>query len=232
MVCARLGFHCRVNGASWRGATGRMTVWVWAAARDGISRIQSTPGWSAQRMAARSVSASSMAGGATRAASSAWRWARAQAGNRASGAVPSTSWPSSDSAMVSRLARRWPGRRPTSSGSAQSTSAATPAGSDRAAGEGHVDVAGNDSVEEVGQPHPPQFDGHLWCFGGEQADQVWGEHRGGGRGDAQPHGACLAASDAPYSGPGGGDLVENDLRAGEQFGAGAGDGNLAGGAGE
>ena len=55
VVCARLGFHCRVNGTSWRGATGRMTVWVWAAARDGISRIQSMSGWSAQRMAARSV---------------------------------------------------------------------------------------------------------------------------------------------------------------------------------
>ena len=103
---------------------------------------------------------------------------------------------------------------------------------DRAAGEGHVDVAGNDSVEKLGQPHPLQFDSYLWCFGGEQADQMRGEHRGGGRGDAQPHGACLAASDAAYSGLGGGDLVENDLRAGEQFGAGAGDGNPPGRAGE
>ncbi len=33
MVCTRLGFHCRVNGTSWRGVTGRMIVWVWAAAR-------------------------------------------------------------------------------------------------------------------------------------------------------------------------------------------------------
>jgi len=49
---------------------------------------------------------------------------------------------------------------------------------DQAAGEGHIDVAGNDSVEEVGQPHPLQFDGYLRCFGGEQADQVGGEHCG------------------------------------------------------
>jgi hypothetical protein len=61
---------------------------------------------------------------------------------------------------------------------------------------------------------------------------VRGEHWGGGWGDAQPHGACLAASDAAYRGLGRGDLVEDDLRAGEQFGAGAGDGDLAGGAGE
>jgi len=47
-----------------------------------------------------------------------------------------------------------------------------------------------------------------------------GEHRGGGRGDAQPHGACLAAGDAAHGGLGGGDLVENDVRAGEQLGGG------------
>jgi hypothetical protein len=110
MVCARLGFHCKVNGTSWRGTTGRSTVWARAAARDGISR----------------------------------------------------------------------------------------------------------------QPHPLQFDGYLWCFGAEQADQVRGEHRGSGRGDAQPHGACLAASDAADRGLGGGDLVESDFRAGEQFGTCAG----------
>ena len=52
MVWTRLGFHCRVNGTSWRGATGRMTVWVWAAASDGISKIQSMSRWLAQRMAA------------------------------------------------------------------------------------------------------------------------------------------------------------------------------------
>ena len=103
---------------------------------------------------------------------------------------------------------------------------------DRAAGEGHIDVAGNDSVDELGQPHPLQFDSYLWCFGGEQTDQVRGEHWGSGRGDAQPHGACLAAGDAAHGGLGGGDLVENDRRAGEQFGTGAGDGNPAGGAGE
>jgi hypothetical protein len=61
---------------------------------------------------------------------------------------------------------------------------------------------------------------------------VRGEHRGSGRGDAQPDAACLAASDAADCGLGGGNLVEDDFRAGEQFGAGAGDGNPAGGAGE
>src|SRR5258708_37223978 len=43
---------------------------------------------------------------------------------------------------------------------------------DRAAGEGHIDVAGSDSVEEIGQPHPLQVDSYLRCFGGEQIDQV------------------------------------------------------------
>ncbi len=47
----------------------------------------------------------------------------------------------------------------------------------------------------------------------------------------QPHGAGLAAGDAADRGLGGGGLAENDLRAGEQFGAGAGQGDLAGGAG-
>jgi hypothetical protein len=63
VVCARLGFHCRVNGTSCPEATGRTTVLVWAAARDGVSRIQSTSGWSAQRVAARSVSTSPAVGG-------------------------------------------------------------------------------------------------------------------------------------------------------------------------
>src|SRR6185437_9168416 len=103
---------------------------------------------------------------------------------------------------------------------------------DRAAGKGHIDVAGSDSAEEVGQPHPLQVDSYLRCFGGEQIDQGGGEHGGGGRGDAQPHGAFLAVGDAADRGLGGGGLVEDDLRAGEQFRAGTGQGDLAGGAGE
>jgi hypothetical protein len=219
MVCTRLGFHCRVNGMSWRGATGRMIVWVWAAVRDGISKIQSMSGWSAQRMDARSVSASSTVGGAMPAVSGAWRWARAQAGNSASGgdaqhvvgefgqrdqvaAGQAMAWAQADQ---QRFGAEHLGGDPGRFG-------------DRAAGQGHVDVAGSDGVEEVGQPHPLQFDSYLWCFGGEQIDQVRGEHGGGGRGDAQPHGACLAVGDAAGGGLGGGDLVENDRRAGEQFG--------------
>ena len=90
----------------------------------------------------------------------------------------------------------------------------------------------SDSVQELGQPHPPEFDSYLRCFGGEQIDQVGGEHGGGGWGDAQPHGACLAAGDAADRGLGGGGLVEDDLGAGEQFGAGAGQDDLTGAAGE
>ena len=103
---------------------------------------------------------------------------------------------------------------------------------DRAAGEGHIDVAGSDSVQEIGQPHPLQVDSYLRRFGGEQIDQVGGEHGSGGRGDAQPDGAFLAVGDAADRGLGSGSLVENDLRAGEQFGAGARQGDLTGGAGE
>src|SRR5215470_8211375 len=103
---------------------------------------------------------------------------------------------------------------------------------DRAAGEGHIDVAGSDSVQEIGQPHPLQVDSYLRRFGGEQIDQVGGEQGGGGGGDAQPHGAFLAVGDASDRGLGGGGLVENDLRTGEQFGAGAGQGDLTGGTGE
>jgi len=103
---------------------------------------------------------------------------------------------------------------------------------DRAAGEGHINVSGSNSTDEIGQPHPPEFDGYLRCFGGEQADQVRREHRGSRRGDAQPYGARLAASDAAHGGLGGGDLVENNLRPDAQLGAGAGDGNLAGRAGK
>jgi len=51
---------------------------------------------------------------------------------------------------------------------------------DQAAGEGHIDVAGDDSIEELGQPHPLQFDSYSWCFGGEQTEQVRGEHWGSG----------------------------------------------------
>ena len=85
---------------------------------------------------------------------------------------------------------------------------------------------------------PPQPSAESWTsptlrrFGGEQIDQVGGEHGGGGRGDAQPDGARLAVGDAADGGLGGGGLVEDDLGAGEQFGAGAGQGDLAGGAGE
>jgi hypothetical protein len=39
VVCARLGFHCKVNGTSCPEAAGRTTVSVWAAARDEMSMI-------------------------------------------------------------------------------------------------------------------------------------------------------------------------------------------------
>jgi hypothetical protein len=77
-----------------------------------------------------------------------------------------------------------------------------------------------------------QVDGHVGGLGCEQVDQVRGEHERGGRRDAQPHGARLPAGDAVHGGLRRGDLVEDDLRAAEQFGAGAGEGHPAGGAGK
>jgi hypothetical protein len=52
---------------------GRITLVVCAAARDGMSRIQSISGWSVQRVAARSVSVRSTVGGLMPAASRACR---------------------------------------------------------------------------------------------------------------------------------------------------------------
>ncbi len=95
---------------------------------DPMSRTQSTPGWSAHRVAARSASARSAEGGLMPAASRACDWLRAQAGNRSAGMVPSTSWARSDSATAGRPASRCSGRSPTSSGSAQNTSLAVPSG--------------------------------------------------------------------------------------------------------
>jgi hypothetical protein len=70
-VRAGWGFHCKVNGTSCAGEVGRITVVVCAAARDGMSRIQSMSCCSAQRVAVRSVSARSMVGGLMPACSSA-----------------------------------------------------------------------------------------------------------------------------------------------------------------
>jgi hypothetical protein len=64
---------------------------VCAAARDGMSKIHSMSRCSAQRVAVRSVSARSMAGGLMPACSSACRWLSAQPGNRSAGVVPRTS---------------------------------------------------------------------------------------------------------------------------------------------
>jgi hypothetical protein len=37
---------------------------------------------------------------------------------------------------------------------------------DEAAGECHIDAAGDDGAEKLGQPHQLQFDGNVRCFGG------------------------------------------------------------------
>ena len=55
VLWARVGFHCKVNGTSCTGSTGRIMVVVCAAARDGMSRIHSMSCWSAQRVAVRST---------------------------------------------------------------------------------------------------------------------------------------------------------------------------------
>jgi len=102
----------------------------------------------------------------------------------------------------------------------------------QAAGHGHVDAAGDQGGGQAGQPHPLQVHGHLGRFGREPADEVRGEHRADGRGDAQPHRARVAAGDTAHRGVRGSDLVKDDLRPGQQLSARASHRDPAGGAGE
>jgi len=72
----------------------------------------------------------------------------------------------------------------------------------------------------------------MRCLGCELADEMRGEDGGNGRGDAQPDCARLSGGDPAHRGVCCCDLVEDDLRAGQQFGSGAGHRDSAGGAGE
>jgi hypothetical protein len=100
------------------------------------------------------------------------------------------------------------------------------------AGHGHVDTTGNQCIGQPGQPHPLQVHRHLRCLVREQADQVGRQHRGDRRGDTHAHRTGLPPSDPADRRAGRGDLLQDDLRPGQQFGTGAGQRDPSGGAGE
>jgi Major Facilitator Superfamily len=197
--------------------------------REEISSTQSTSGCSAQRLAARSVSATSTVRGETFAACRVCCWLRVHTGNSCSELIPRTSSARSVSETDSWRASRCSGLSPTSSCfGAQLLADDLFRRGDQTAGDRDVDLAGGEFCDQVRQPHPFDLDGHQGRVNREALDQVGCEHRRDRGNDPEAHGPGLGVCQEAHRVLGDLDLTQDRAGSCGQLSSGGGEFDVAG----